>query len=356
MGRRRLAKQDYTIGWICPLSIELAAAKAVLDEEHDGLEYQDASDGNVYTLGSIQKHNIVIASLSGQYGVGSAAAVAQDMLRTFDSLRFGLLVGVGGGIPSSRNDIRLGDVVVSHPSGTNGGVVQYDLGKVEGSGRWVSKGSLNSPPQILLSATETIKADRLRGTFSFTQHMEDACLNAQSIRKAFCRPDPRSDLLFKSEYNHPADANSCDACNTTELLTRTPRTSKEPYVHYGTIASGNMVMKSGIFREIIAKSIDGGHDVLCYEMEAAGLMPKFPCLVIRGICDYADSHKSKAWQPYAAIVAASYAKALLLYIPVIALMQQEPAVDLCSKHMLSLPCLIFTQVASFRLQGILTFY
>jgi hypothetical protein len=50
-------------------------------------------------------------------------------------------------------------------------------------------------------------------------------------------------------------------------------------------------------------------------MEAAGLMNQLPCLVIRGICDYADSHKSKRWQDYAALTAAAYAKILLLKTP-----------------------------------------
>jgi hypothetical protein len=44
-------------------------------------------------------------------------------------------------------------------------------------------------------------------------------------------------------------------------------------------------------------------------------MDSFPCLVIRGICDYADSHKNKIWQPYAAATAAAYAKELLNIIP-----------------------------------------
>ena len=44
-------------------------------------------------------------------------------------------------------------------------------------------------------------------------------------------------------------------------------------------------------------------------------MDSFHCLIIRGICDYADSHKSKIWKPYAAAVAAAYAKELLLVIP-----------------------------------------
>jgi len=55
--------------------------------------------------------------------------------------------------------------------------------------------------------------------------------------------------------------------------------------------------------------------VLCFEMEAAGLMNSFPCLVIRGICDYADSHKNKKWQAYAAATAAACAKEVLSVIP-----------------------------------------
>lgn len=54
---------------------------------------------------------------------------------------------------------------------------------------------------------------------------------------------------------------------------------------------------------------------MCFEMEAAGLMNNFPCLVIRGICDYADSHKNKKWQIYAAATAAACAKEILSVIP-----------------------------------------
>jgi hypothetical protein len=66
-------------------------------------------------------------------------------------------------------------------------------------------------------------------------------------------------------------------------------------------------MKDALIRDKLTSQ----KDVLCFEMEAAGLMNHFPCLVLRGICDYADSHKNKAWQGYAAMVAAAYAKDLL---------------------------------------------
>jgi hypothetical protein len=70
-------------------------------------------------------------------------------------------------------------------------------------------------------------------------------------------------------------------------------------------------MRHGITRDAMRKK----HQILCFEMEAAGLMNDFPCLVIRGICDYSDTHKHKLWQRYAAATAAAYAKELLGVIP-----------------------------------------
>jgi nucleoside phosphorylase len=71
-------------------------------------------------------------------------------------------------------------------------------------------------------------------------------------------------------------------------------------------------------------------DVLCFEMEAAGLMNHFPCLVIRGICDYSDSHKNKEWQGYASMVAAAYAKALLSRIPPNTVQREKKISDVLS--------------------------
>src|SRR6202041_100799 len=83
-----------------------------------------------------------------------------------------------------------------------------------------------------------------------------------------------------------------------------------PAIHYGLIASANQVMTDALIRDTLAAE----KDVLCFEMEAAGLMNHFPCLVIRGICDYSDSHKNKEWQGYAAMAAAAYTKDLLCRI------------------------------------------
>ncbi|KAF2183611.1 hypothetical protein K469DRAFT_582074 [Zopfia rhizophila CBS 207.26] len=136
---RRLRRDEYTVGWICALPVELAAAQEMLDEEHNDLE-RDENDENLYSLGSIGGHNVVIVCLpAGRIGNNPAAAVATQMRATFKGIRFCLMVGIGGGVPSAE------------PHGISGGVVQYDLGKATPSG-FDRTGSLNSPPQILLGA------------------------------------------------------------------------------------------------------------------------------------------------------------------------------------------------------------
>lgn len=116
--------EEYQIGWICALPIEAAAAEEMLDENFGTLNKQDPADTNIYTLGRIGKHHVVITCIGGQYGATSATIVANNMMRTFSkSLRVGLMVGIGGGIPSTINDIRLGDIVINYPTGTCGGVL-----------------------------------------------------------------------------------------------------------------------------------------------------------------------------------------------------------------------------------------
>jgi nucleoside phosphorylase len=116
-------------------------------------------------------------------------------------------------------------------------------------------------------------------------------------------------VLFEAIYDHEGDE-TCDSCDTKSVVQRPVRKGSAPRIHYGNIASGNEVMKHGTTRDKIAKE----EGVICFEMEAARLMDNFRCLVIRGICDYADSHKNKIWQPYAAATAAAFARVLLGFI------------------------------------------
>jgi nucleoside phosphorylase len=301
----RLTRQDYTVGWVCALPVELAAAQEMLDEEHQGLP-QDANDSNIYTLGRMGGHNIVIACLpAGQMGNNSAAPVAVQMKSTFNAIRFGLMVGIGGGVPSAEHDVRLGDVVISQPFKEHGGVIQYDFGKTTPGG-FMRTGFLNAPPTILLSAVASLRAKHIRQKASLMSY-----LSKLTSLPDFTRDTTRSDVLFEATYKHEGGA-QCEQCNKNKVVKRPPRGTQDIVVHYGTIASGNQVMRDAAMRDRVSFKLGG---VLCFEMEAAGLMNSFPCLVVRGICDYADSHKNKKWQAYAAGTAAACAKEVLSVIP-----------------------------------------
>jgi nucleoside phosphorylase len=122
--------QDYIVGWICALSTEYVAAQEFLDDEHEPPEFVLPNDTNDYILGRLGKHNVIIAVLSdSEYGIASAANVATNMLRSFPNVRFGLMVGIAGGVSSCKHDICLSDIVVSAPCDGEGGVFQYDFGK-----------------------------------------------------------------------------------------------------------------------------------------------------------------------------------------------------------------------------------
>lgn len=310
---------DYTVGWICALSTELVAARAFLDEEHPPLKYQCPEDSNGYILGRIHNHNIAIAVLpSGLYGTTYATNVVTNMRWTFLNIRIGLLVGIGGGVPSPKHDIRLGDVVVSTPTyGSNNAVLQYDCGiAIQNQGFKITS-VMKNPPISLLSAVNALRARYDSSNNDFEEAIEEVLQKKERLRRKYSRPDPGTDRLYKSEIAHPPDSD--EACSTVcgddplKLILRSPRLigNSIPMIHYGTIASANQVMKDAHIRDRL--SMD--HDVLCFDMEAAGVMNFFPCLVIRGICDYSDSHKRKEWQGYAAMTAAAYAKELLGQIP-----------------------------------------
>ena len=296
------------MGWVCALPIELAAAQQILDEEHEDLEREPCdNDGNLYSLGSIGDHNVVIACLpAGRYGINTAADVAAQMRQTFQGIRFGLMVGIGGGVPSTEADIRLGDVVVSQPFKNFGGVVQYDIGKATLS-EFERTGSLDSPPRILLSALSKVQANEHRGRSKLLDYLS----KFERIPK-FQHSETGRDVLFDATYDHGGGHTGGKCCAGKEVVRKRRRSGEEVVVHYGTIASGNQVIKTAVQRDKVSAELGG---VLCFEMEAAGLMNSFPCLVIRGISDYADSHKNKQWQPYAAATAAAYANEVLSVIP-----------------------------------------
>ncbi|VUC28740.1 unnamed protein product [Clonostachys rosea] len=294
---------EYTVGWVCALPKEQTAAIAMLDERHGPLP-KPPNDCNTYSLGSIGGHNIVIACLpQGKIGTNSAAAVATRLSSTFPSIKVGLMVGIGGGIPPK---VRLGDVVVSSPSGRYPGVVQWDIGKAEEGGTFRQTGSLNNPPVSLLTALTTLQSENELYGSQIPDYLHEMEQKWPRLKSKYTWSSSLVDPSVAGEESHSQLENI--------------------NIHYGLIASGNQVIKDATFRDSLDQRFDG--DVLCLEMEAAGLINFFPCLVIRGICDYADSQKNNEWQEYAAALSAAFAKELLQYVQTSDIDEERPVKDI----------------------------
>ena len=310
---------DFTIGWISALEIECIAACELLDEEYENdkaPKINELHNHAIYTYGRIQKHNLVIASLPySRYGLVSAARVAERMRSSFPALQLLLMVGIAGGAPSLHHDIRLGDVVVS------GGVIQYNYGKAIQMREFEERGYPTPPVDVFFNAIGALKALHRRQGHHISKTISHMLRKNQRLRAEYSRPGAVLDRLYKSDYVHRGLLCDCltliqdeDGKSQQYLIQRCQRSSEDndPAIHHGLIASADQLIKDATLRDTLARK----HNVLCFETEAAGLMDgPFPCLVIRGISDYADSHKNDNWQEYAAATAASYAKELLNMIP-----------------------------------------
>jgi nucleoside phosphorylase len=307
-----LDPEEYTVGWICAIETEYTAAQTFFDNEHGPPGHVSYYDTNHYTLGDIKGHNVVMAVLpDGEYGTSSAASVIANMLIGFPNIKVGLMVGIGGGAPTEKEDIRLGDIVVSSPKEGSSGVYQYDFGKTVQGSAFVQTGFLNQPSSVVRSAVTGLRSKYRREGHNIEGTIESILEAWPRLKKDFSRPALESDRLYVSTFVHTSNVACDESCATQldKIVTRQPRQAIDdnPHVHHGIIASGNQLMKDALIRDHYAKE----KHILCFEMEAAGIMNQYPCLIIRGICDYSDSHKSKDWQGYAAMVAAAYAKDLL---------------------------------------------
>ncbi|KAG9517689.1 purine and uridine phosphorylase, partial [Aureobasidium melanogenum] len=305
---------QYTVGWICAIPTESLAASLFLDEEHEPPDHVSSNDCNDYTLGKMAGHNVVIVILPvGEYGLTSATSVVKDMLASFPNIRVGLMVGIGGGAPTAQNDIRLGDIVVSSPQNGTGGVYQYDFGKMIQGQDFQHTGFLNQPSMLVRTAVSGLRTQYKKKGHTIDESIKAILHEYPRLSDEFSRPHEERDRLCKANFVHPVGhKGDCeDSCGVLpeRIVERRARTQKEdnPAIHHGIIASGNSLMKDARVRDTFASE----KGIMCFEMEAAGLMNHLPCLVIRGICDYSDSHKNKEWQGYAAMTAAAYAKDLL---------------------------------------------
>ena len=138
----------------------------MLDVEHEGV-----TDGDYqYVAGEIGGHKVVLG-IQSKMGTSAAADLAARMRRACPNIKFFLVVGIGGGVPSygppgDNNTMVLGDVVVSSPRGNHGGVFTYDTGAWVEDGQLSNTGHLNGPPPELNAAVGSLRSryDGRQGT------------------------------------------------------------------------------------------------------------------------------------------------------------------------------------------------
>ncbi|KAH7029540.1 nucleoside phosphorylase domain-containing protein [Microdochium trichocladiopsis] len=297
-----LDHREYHIVWFAPLAIEAAAALVVLDERHHGQFRTPPGVNSVYKAGSIAGHNVAIATFAAgqEYGTNSAATIAKEIEIVFPNVRFVLLVGVAAGLPTPDRDIRLGDVLVAVSQGDAPAVVDYQLGKETAEAGFVPlrQGYLLNPiPRLLGAAINSLRLEANEGLDLVMQNFQ----NDFSIHRNFSHPGQDQDVLTTKIE----DGSQIQLDRPRRLETEQTR------LWYGTIGSGNKLLKNSTIRDQLRDKFG----LIGLEMEVAGMMNILPTGVIRGVCDYGDEQKNKAWQPYAAAVAASYAKALLASLP-----------------------------------------
>ncbi|KAH0522792.1 hypothetical protein TsFJ059_006583 [Trichoderma semiorbis] len=305
----QLTYDSYTVGWICVLGSELCAARALLDEEHEPLPPKEI-DYNNYFLGKMANHNVVIV-YPGTKDIKSTAQAS----RTFPNIRFALMVGIGSGVPNSpnpdpRKDIRLGDVVVGAPRNGLASVIQYYAVRVAGEPNITVKTRTCHPPNVLIKAIRHLDLDHGFGKGKMWADIDHVVnLGVPALEDAGY-PGVEHDQLFNPNYQHSA-GEDCSSCDVAQIENRVARKTTRSVVHLGSIASGIVNMRSLIHRDPPPGS---GKSVLGIDREFSGLLHTFPSVLIKGVCDYGDSHKYDAWRRYTAIAAAAYAKDLLRVI------------------------------------------
>lgn len=329
---------DFDIAIICALPVEFDAVEAVFDEHYDSAAYEKQhGDANFYRTGRIHQHNVVLSCLP-EMGKRSAASVASSLQCTFTNIYLTLLVGICGGVPFllskiGETELILGDVIISSS------IVEYDFGKQYPDKFQSKPGSIDTigRDRRIRSFLTALKTSQLHNEFQ--RKLSAYLASLQGSDRRWNYPGAEHDRLYETTYrhkhHHPGSGMNCicDASQVNQdpvcdealesdcsklgcsgvLLKRSRLSSSDhsPQIHFGILGSGDTVMKSGEHRDELAKTAQ----IIGFEMEGAGVADSLSCLIIKGICDYADSHKNKMWQQYAAASAASCCKAFLEALP-----------------------------------------
>ncbi|CAH0032601.1 unnamed protein product [Clonostachys rhizophaga] len=330
---------EFATAIFCALPIEADAVLSVFDVHWNDFDYPKApGDHNCYSVGAIGRHKVVLVHISGM-GKSKAATASSQCRVTFTGIKLSLLVGICGGVPAgpgSEGERLLGDVVISE------GLVQYDF-----SPRFIEPKSmiqqslLKLDPEVggFLTKIKTAKygALLLENTHDYLSALQSHPDQHGQLQYSY--PGIENDCLYQPSYLHKhheesqcplwedgcgtlggvckaAMNSNCDSlgCESHQLVQRQRTQNHEKQsqggnlsIHIGKLASGDTVMKAAEERDRIALE----EKVIAFEMEGAGLWDHGPCMIIKSICDYADCHKSKKWQSYAAATAAACTKGIL---------------------------------------------
>lgn len=252
-------------------------------------------------------------------GTSGAADLARRMSIAFTSIEFFLMVGIAGAVPqyglsSHLRKIFLGDVVVSMPGPGHGGVSRYDAGAWK-NGKLEALEHSNSPPERVINAVHTLKSYNIPKFPELLPPIEEKIkVNGHSGYK---EPPADEDILFPKEYPHQNVKKLCtECCDPEKAQTRQSRkeerSSYSPAIHHGRVGSTDQLQLDPAFRDELYEK----DSIIAFEMEVSGIINMHPSMAIRGISDYADTHRAKnSWQQYAAMTAAAYAKALVKDLP-----------------------------------------
>ncbi|KAL2835972.1 hypothetical protein BJY01DRAFT_258807 [Aspergillus pseudoustus] len=347
--RKPTRRSEFTIGIVCALAREYDAMVLLMDELWDEVNgYGKAyGDANTYTTGRIGSFNVVMILL-GRIGKISAATSSSNLRFSYPGLQFVFITGICGGVPfpPGGHKLILGDVVISRRA------VQYDLGRKYPDSfapRHTTDDNLGKPPEHiykLLSLLETSHAREQLENLSavYLQRLQNNA-HRKGRGATYRYLGSSNDKLYQPNYHHKhynsqlclsaedkcSNTSVCKAsrdlscadlgCSDKYLIARkrlqwTHQLEKQGEtleaqarsVFVGAFGSGDTVLKSGEDRDRLARQ----HGLMAFEMEGAGMWEVVPCIVIKGVCDYADSHKDKSWQDFAAATAASVTKAVIL--------------------------------------------
>jgi nucleoside phosphorylase/GTP-binding protein EngB required for normal cell division len=302
--KRQLRHEEYSVALICPRELVLSATRFMLDEEHEGLPRAKRDPLN-YVLGSMSGHNVVIATLPGQVQEDVAtASIATHLVHTFPAAELRLLVSIGGGIPSASNDIRLGDVVVSDPDPTRGGVTTHDFGKETTDGFQRRARYLSATPAPLIGACMGMKHDNRASPNQISNIIHEVYHKRPELT-TFCRPPSETDALLHSSHDNPHATDNAQRA-VFRLCRSCPNQSN---IFYGMISAGARLVTDINRRDKLAREFGA----ICLDTAASG-MECFPGLVVCGIYHYCDSEYRDSWSGYAAAAAAACVRHMLSFI------------------------------------------